>query len=71
MNHNILIIEDNTEIANLIQLHLKDINCQADIASEGAQGLARFMQGQYDLVILDLMLPVMDGDCAKQTKWYP
>ncbi len=61
MNHNILIIEDNIEIANLIQLHLKDINCQADIALEGAQGLNIFMKGKYDLIILDLMLPVMDG----------
>ncbi len=61
MNHNILIIEDSAEIANLIQLHLKDIHCQADIAVEGAQGLKAFMQGNYDLVILDLMLPVMDG----------
>ena len=61
MNHNILIIEDNVEIANLIQLHLKDINCQANIALDGAHGLSLFMQDKYDLVILDLMLPVMDG----------
>ncbi len=61
MNHNVLIVEDSAEIANLIQLHLKDINCQADIATDGGQALKLFMQGNYDLVVLDLMLPVMDG----------
>lgn len=61
MSHNILIIEDNVEIANLIQLHLNDINCRADIATDGALGLQQFTQGDYELVILDLMLPTMDG----------
>lgn len=61
MNHKVLIIEDNAEIASLIQLHLRDINCDADIASDGAAGLECYQQGSYDLVILDLMLPVIDG----------
>jgi len=61
MNHRVLIIEDNLEIASLIQLHLKDIHCDADIAVDGEQGLKRFEQGDYQLVILDLMLPVIDG----------
>ena len=61
MQHNILIIEDNPEIADLVRLHLKDIHCQADIATDGGSGLQRFRDKDYDLVILDLMLPVMDG----------
>ncbi len=61
MNHKVLIIEDSTEIANLVQLHLKDIHCDADIAADGARGLDCFEQGDYQLVILDLMLPVIDG----------
>jgi two-component system OmpR family response regulator len=61
MNHKVLIVEDNLEIANLIQLHLKDIHCDADIAVDGAHGLACFDGGDYQLVILDLMLPVIDG----------
>ncbi|MFC1748244.1 response regulator [Pseudomonadota bacterium] len=69
MNHKILIVEDNAEIANLVQLHLKDINCQADIAIDGEQGLNLFMQGNYDLVILDLMLPIVDGlEVCKQLR---
>ncbi|MCF6323105.1 MAG: response regulator transcription factor [Gammaproteobacteria bacterium] len=61
MNHKVLIIEDNAEIANLVQLHLKDIHCDVDIAADGAQGLACFDQDSYQLVILDLMLPIIDG----------
>jgi len=69
MSHNVLIIEDNPEIANLVQLHLKDIHCQADIANDGAEGLRRFKDKVYELVILDLMLPVMDGlEVCKQLR---
>lgn len=69
MPHNVLIIEDNTEIANLVQLHLQDIHCQADIASDGAEGLRRFKGNAYELVILDLMLPVLDGiEVCKQLR---
>lgn len=69
MNHNVLIIEDNPEIASLVQLHLKDIHCQADIASDGVEGLQRFKDRTYELVILDLMLPVLDGlEVCKQLR---
>ena len=69
MNHNVLIIEDNPEIASLVQMHLKDIHCQADIASDGAEGLQRFKDKAYELVILDLMLPVLDGlEVCKQLR---
>jgi len=61
VSHKVLIIEDNPEIAALIRLHLQDIHCEADIAGDGAEGLKRVGQGGYDLVILDLMLPVIDG----------
>lgn len=57
----ILIVEDNEEIAKLIQLHLSDINCESSVASDGEQALQYYQQGDYDLVILDLMLPKLDG----------
>jgi len=57
----ILIVEDNAELAGLIRMHLGDIGMQADIATDGGQAVAMFASGRYDLVILDLMLPVMDG----------
>ncbi|MFC1602288.1 response regulator transcription factor [Pseudomonadota bacterium] len=56
-----LIIEDNPDIARLVQMHLRDIQCEADIVPDGETGLQQYQQGHYDLVILDLMLPGMDG----------
>ena len=61
MSYKVLIVEDNPEIANLVQLHLRDINCDSDIATDGENGLTMFEQRTYDLVLLDLMLPVVDG----------
>ncbi len=61
MNQKVLVVEDSSEIANLIQMHLQDIFCDTDIAADGATGVSLFEQNEYDLVILDLMLPVMDG----------
>jgi two-component system OmpR family response regulator len=57
----VLIIEDSGDIARLVRLHLKDINCDADIAGTGEEGLRLFGSRSYDLVILDIMLPGMDG----------
>ena len=72
MNHNILIIEDNPEIADLVKLHLDDIHCNSDIATDGEQGMLLFRQSHYDLVILDLMLPVMNGlEVCKQLRQLP
>lgn len=56
-----LIVEDNREIAALVRLHLRDVQCEADIASDGRRGLALASSHRYDLVVLDLMLPEMDG----------
>ena len=61
MARKILIIEDNPDIAQLIQLNVRDIDCEADIAHDGKSGLDLYADSRYDLVILDLMLPVMDG----------
>ena len=56
-----LIVEDNREIAALVKLHLRDVQCEADIAGDGKRGLELAAGGRYDLVVLDLMLPEMDG----------
>lgn len=61
MPRRVLIIEDNPDIARLVQLHLRDIQCEAEIANDGKAGLERFRQRPFDLVILDLMLPGLDG----------
>ena len=56
-----LIVEDNREIAALVKLHLRDVQCEADIAEDGKRGLELASGRRYDLVVLDLMLPEMDG----------
>lgn len=61
MTRRVLIIEDNPDIARLVQLHLRDIQCEAEIASDGKLGLERHRHTRFDLVILDLMLPGLDG----------
>lgn len=61
MPHQVLIIEDDPDIARLVALHLKDIECASHIAGDGAEGLRAFRRGGFDLVVLDLMLPGMDG----------
>jgi len=61
MPRKVLIIEDNADIARLVQTHLRDIDCDADIAADGEQGLQQFERQDYALVVLDLMLPGIDG----------
>jgi two-component system, OmpR family, response regulator len=61
MVRKVLIVEDEPDIARLVQQHLKDIGCEADIAGDGARATELFNQGGYQLVVLDLMLPDTDG----------
>lgn len=56
-----LIIEDDPTLAELVKLHLRDIGCSADIADDGVTGLEMFKQGDYALVVLDIMVPRKDG----------
>ena len=59
MARHVLLVEDDREIADLVELHLRDIHCVADIAGSGREALERYAQRRYDLVILDLMLPCL------------
>jgi DNA-binding response OmpR family regulator len=57
----ILIIEDNADLAQLLSMHLRDLSYDVDTAADGPSGLAQAGSAAYDLIILDLMLPGMDG----------
>ena len=61
MKRNVLVVEDQRDIANLIKLHVEDLSCHVELAFDGAAGLAAAEAKSYELVILDLMLPGMDG----------
>ncbi len=57
----VLVIEDNADIASLISMHLGDNGFEVQVENRGDTGLAAFKGGTFDLVVLDLMLPGMDG----------
>ena len=61
MTRRVLVIEDSRDIADLLVLHLADLGCETTVAPDGESGLAEAQARGFDLVILDLMLPGMDG----------
>ena len=57
----ILVIEDERDIADLIRIHLQDLDYDVTIARDGNAGLRRGSEEAWDLIILDLRLPGVDG----------
>ena len=57
----VLIVEDDRNIAELLQMYLEKEGYAVTIAQDGGQGLTKFRAIQPDLVLLDVMMPVMDG----------
>lgn len=57
----ILIIEDHTDLANILSLNLSDLDYKVIHADDGLKGLNYLENESFDLVVLDLMLPGMDG----------
>ena len=57
----ILVIEDDPDIAALVKIHLTDLGHNVIIAEDGKDGLAQALSARWSLIILDLMLPGMDG----------
>ncbi len=57
----VLVVEDDKNIADLLQMYLEKEGYAVTTAADGSQGLAKFRAIKPDLVLLDLMMPVMDG----------
>ena len=61
MSRKILVVEDNKDLARLLELHLRDLTYDVDLAFDGDAGWTQITSQPYDLIILDLMLPGIDG----------
>lgn len=57
----ILVVEDDPDIPDLLGIHLGDLGYEMDHVSDGRKGYETALEGGYDLLVLDLMLPGMDG----------
>ncbi|MRX63965.1 response regulator transcription factor [Maribacter luteus] len=58
---NILIIEDDPEIIKLLEIHLTDLIYKTSKAMDGELGLQMALENDYDMILLDLTLPTLDG----------
>jgi DNA-binding response OmpR family regulator len=61
MEKKVLIIEDDKDITDLVEIHLGDLGYKLEKAYDGESGLSKSLSGDYDLILLDLMLPKLEG----------
>jgi two-component system, OmpR family, response regulator len=61
MSKNILVVEDDQNIADLLKMHLSDLGADVSVANTGTDGLDKLSNQKYNLAILDIMLPGIDG----------
>ena len=62
----VLVVEDDPDIVDLLTIHLHDLDCNVDVARDGQTGEDKAMNGNFDLIILDIMLPKKDGIAIAQ-----
>ncbi len=72
MNRRILVIEDDRDIAHLVELHLGDAGYEVAVVNDGTTGLEAAVSKPFDLIILDLFLPGVDGmDICRRVRARP
>lgn len=73
MSKKILLVEDEQEIADIVKLHLEDLALEVTHAADGIRGLTLALKNEWDLVMLDLSLPQVDGltICEQVRKFNP
>ena len=67
----ILYVEDDETIRDLVKIMLKGAASTLDMASNGREGVERFKEAEYDLVFMDIQMPVLDGldACKEMRAW--
>ena len=76
MGRSVLVVEDEEAIAEAVRARLESEGYRVDVTGDGPQALERIAEGRPDLVVLDLMLPGMDGlevcrQIQKGPEWIP
>lgn len=61
MNNKILIIEDDKSISEMVKNYLIKDGFSVDTAFDGEEGVEKFLRGNFDMIILDIMMPKLDG----------
>lgn len=61
MSYHILLVEDDISIQEMVETYLVKEGFQVTIASDGEEGVNAFLKGSFDLIILDIMMPKLDG----------
>ncbi|MDO7086506.1 response regulator [Pseudocolwellia sp. AS88] len=64
MDHRILLVDDNKINQKIASLHIKALGYKFDIANDGEEAVEMFKSGEYDLVLMDCMMPIKDGFTA-------
>lgn len=64
LGHNILVVEDSPDNVLLVQAYLANSGLEIDVAENGAIAVDKFKTGNYNLVLMDMEMPVMDGYTA-------
>ncbi len=67
LNGKVLLVEDTPEIQKLVTAYLEDYGINIDVADNGQQGVDYAMKNDYDLVLMDVQMPIMNGKQATKT----
>jgi len=60
-NLQILLVEDNLLNQRIVAYHLKKFNHTVVIANDGLEAIEKFSENKFDLILMDVMMPLMDG----------
>ncbi|GAB1639909.1 response regulator transcription factor [Krasilnikovia sp. MM14-A1259] len=61
MGHRVLVVDDDPTVSDVVRRYLEQAGCEVRLAADGADGLAAIAAEQPDLVVLDVMMPGIDG----------